>query len=80
MTDIEGLTIDISVVLGSTLMPIHQLLKMGRGAVIELDGTENDDVEILANNVPLPRGQVKIVGSQIGVEVTEIIGRGAKRK
>ncbi len=73
MTDIDRLSIDIAVVLGTAMVPIHQLLKMGRGAVIELDSTEHDDVKILANNVPVARGQVKVVDTQIGVEITEML-------
>jgi flagellar motor switch/type III secretory pathway protein FliN len=34
-------------------LPIHMLLRMGRGAVIELDSTDSDMVEILANNHPI---------------------------
>jgi len=62
-------------VLGTATMPIHQLLRMGRGAVIELETHEDDDVQILANSVPVARGQVTVQGEKIGVEITEVLMR-----
>ena len=58
MATIDGVSLDIAVVLGSTAMPVHQVLRLGRGAIIELDAAENDEVRILANNVPVARGTV----------------------
>ncbi len=62
-------------VLGRNRMPVHMLLRMGRGAVIELEATESDTVEILANDHPIARGQVVVTGTRIQVEITEIIRR-----
>ncbi|GGE83368.1 flagellar motor switch protein FliN [Stappia taiwanensis] len=71
----DNIAVDISVVLGTAEMPIHQLLRMGRGAVIELTSREDDDVKILANNIPIARGQVVLQGERVGVSVTEILIR-----
>ena len=49
-------------------MPIHQMLRMARGAVIELDATEDDEVQIQANGMPIARGQVVINGNRITKE------------
>jgi len=65
--------IEISVVLGQSTMPIHQLLKMGRGAVIELDTKENQSVLILANGKPIAKGEVVVSGEHIAVSVTELL-------
>jgi flagellar motor switch protein FliN/FliY len=73
MPVIDDVPLDVAVVLGATTMPIHQLLRMGRGAVIELDQTEDDDVLILANNLPVARGTVSVNGSRIAIEVRELI-------
>ena len=43
MKTLDTIEVDISVELGATVMPIHHLLRMGRGAVIELDTTEEDE-------------------------------------
>ena len=60
-------------VLGKTSMPIHQLLKMGRGAVIELEATVDDDAWIYANNRLIARGEVVIVGEHVGVSITDTV-------
>ncbi|WP_181705253.1 FliM/FliN family flagellar motor switch protein [Chthonobacter rhizosphaerae] len=75
MSTFEKIFVDISVVLGGQTMPIHQLLRMGRGAVIELDSHADDDVQILANDVPVARGQVVLKGEHIGISITEVLLR-----
>jgi len=72
---LEKVTLDISVVLGTTDMPIHQVLRLGRGAIIELDATEGDAVRILANNYPVALGNVVVSGNRIAVEVKELMPR-----
>lgn len=67
--------VEIAVVIGRSRMPIHHLLRMGRGAVIELDANENDEIEILANDYPVAYGQVIVQGKRIQVEVTRLIRR-----
>ena len=64
---------DLTVVLGRNRMPVHILPRMGRGAVVELEATESDMVDILANGYPIARGQVVVNGSRISVEITEIL-------
>lgn len=73
MSAVGEVFIDISVVLGQSTMPIHQLLKMGRGAVIELDAKESEPVTILANGRPIARGEVVLSGEHIAVSVTELL-------
>jgi flagellar motor switch protein FliN/FliY len=76
MTTLDKVSLDISVVLGTTTMPIHQVLRLGRGAIIELDALEGDDVKILANNLPVAKGNVIVSGNRIAVEVKEFLPRG----
>ncbi len=75
MTTLDTVSIDITVVLGKTAMPIHQVLRLGRGAIIELDASEEDEVRILANNMPVARGTVIVSGNRIAVEVKELLPR-----
>jgi flagellar motor switch protein FliN len=56
-------------------MPIHQVLRLGRGAIIELDSTEQEEVQILANNLPVALGNVVVNGNRIAVEVKELLPR-----
>ena len=65
--------VELSVVLGRATMPINQLLKMGRGAVIELDATVDDDVMVYGNSRLIARGQVMISGENIAVTITETV-------
>ncbi len=68
---IHDVSVEVSVVLGKSTMPIHQLLKMGRGAVIELEATVEDDAWIYANNRLIARGEVVIVGDHLAVSITD---------
>ncbi len=72
---LEDVSIDIAVVLGTSSMPIHQVLRLGRGAIIELDASEEDEVRILANNLPVARGTVIVSGNKIAVEVKQLLPR-----
>ena len=51
MPTLDKISLDIQVVLGTTTMPVHQVLRLGRGAIIELEAAEDDEVSILANNL-----------------------------
>jgi flagellar motor switch protein FliN len=72
---LDNVSIDIAVVLGTTSMPIHQVLRLGRGAIIELDASEEDEVRILANNLSVAKGTVIVSGNKIAVEVKELLPR-----
>ena len=76
MPTLDKVSLDIAVVLGATSMPIHQALRLGRGAIIELDASEEDEVKILANNFPVAKGTVVVSGNRIAVEVKELMPRG----
>ncbi len=75
MPTLENVSIDIAVVLGTSSMPIHQVLRLGRGAIIELDASEEDEVSILANNLPVAKGTVIVSGNKIAVEVKQLLPR-----
>jgi len=75
MQTLEDVSLDITVVLGTTSMPVHQVLRLGRGAIIELDTSERDDVKVLANDLPVVSGAVVVNGNRIAVEVTELLPR-----
>jgi flagellar motor switch protein FliN/FliY len=75
MNTLDTIEVDITVELGAALMPIHHLLRMGRGAVIELDTSENDLLRIYANNTLIARGEVKVEDGRLTVEVSEKVRR-----
>lgn len=72
---VQDIDVQLAVVLGKTQMPIHQLLRMGRGAVIELDSTEKDEVTVLANNIPIAKAGVVIRGDRIAIEIARMLPR-----
>lgn len=65
--------VQVSVVLGKTLMQVNQLLKLGRGAVIELDRKVGEPIDVYVNNRLIARGEVVVIEDRIGVTMTEII-------
>jgi flagellar motor switch protein FliN/FliY len=72
---LDKVSLDIAVVLGASSMPVHQALRLGRGAIIELDASEEDEVQILANNFPVAKGTVVVNGNRIAVEIKEMLPR-----
>jgi flagellar motor switch protein FliN/FliY len=73
MSAVKKVDVEISVVLGKAVMPIHQLLKMGRGAVIELDANQDDPVLVYANNRMIARGEIIVSGEKIAVSITDTL-------
>ncbi len=74
MSAIYNVPVDVQVVLGRTSMPVAQLLKLGRGAVVELERKVDEPVEVLVNHRLVARGEVVIVEDQrLGVTLTEIV-------
>lgn len=73
MSSLNSVKVEISVVLGKAILPMQQLLRMGRGAVIELDAKQSGEVWILANNKPIARGEIVVQGEKIGVSITETL-------
>ena len=75
MSSLNSVKVEISVVLGKAVLPMQQLLRMGRGAVIELDASQNDQVWVLANNRPIARGEIVVQGEKVGVSITDVLKR-----
>ena len=69
-SQLDQVGVEITVLLGRALMPMQQVLRMGRGAVIQLDTKEDDRVWILANNHPIARGDLVIENDKISVNIT----------
>jgi flagellar motor switch protein FliN/FliY len=73
LNSVNNVYVELSVVLGKSSMPIHQLLKMGRGAVIELGTKQDEEIWVLANNVPIARGEIIVQGERVAVSITSIL-------
>ncbi|MES2711117.1 MAG: flagellar motor switch protein FliN [Pseudomonadota bacterium] len=71
---VYDIPVQISAVLGRATMQVSQLLKLGRGAVVELDRKLGEPVDIFVNNRLIARGEVVMVeDNRIGITMTEIV-------
>jgi len=77
LSTLDNIEVDITVELGAATMPIHHLLRMGRGAMIELDTAEGDPLRIYANNTLIAEGEVKVEDGRLCVAVTRKLKRRA---
>jgi flagellar motor switch protein FliN/FliY len=75
MSTLNEIEVDLSVELGSAVLPVHHLLRLGRGAIIELDSLETDPLRIYVNNTLVARGEVRIDDGRLSVAVTEKLYR-----
>lgn len=69
--------VSVQVILGSAMMPVSNLLKLGRGAVIPLDHRVGEPVDIIVNGRVIARGEIVVVeddNARLGVSLTEIAG------
>jgi flagellar motor switch protein FliN/FliY len=73
VTAIYDIPVQISAVLGRSTMQVSQLLKLGRGAVVELDRKVGEAIDIYVNNRLVARGEVVVVDDKLGVTMTEIV-------
>lgn len=65
--------VQLSAVLGKVSMPVAQLLRLGRGSVVELDRKVGEPVDVYVNNRLVARGEVTIVDDHLGITMTEIV-------
>ena len=65
--------VEVTAVLGTATMKVSQLLKLGRGAVVQLDRMVGESIELHANNRLIARGDVVVIDDRLGVTMTEII-------
>lgn len=73
VTAIYDVPVRVSAVLGSSTMQVSQLLKLGRGAVVELDRKVGEAIDIYVNNRLVARGEVVVVEDKLGITMTEIV-------
>lgn len=71
---VYDIPVTVSAVLGKATMQVSQLLKLGRGAVVELDRKLGEAIDIYVNNRLVARGEVVMVDdTRLGVTMTEIV-------
>ena len=68
---IEDVEVELTVVLGQNMMLVKQLLKLGRGAVIELQESVDSPVKVYANGELIAKGEIMVSGENIGITLIE---------
>lgn len=76
MSAIDGIEIELSITLGSTLLPIRQILAMSRGAMIALDRGQDDPSRVYANGRLVAEGQMHVDGDRMSLEITRVTRKG----
>ncbi|MBC8130933.1 MAG: flagellar motor switch protein FliN [Rhizobiaceae bacterium] len=78
---IMDIPVTMQVVLGTAVMPVASLVKLGRGAVVKLDTSIGDPVDLIVNGRIVARGEVVVLeteDSRFGITLTEIVSPGAR--
>lgn len=76
MAFLKGIEIEVAAVLGSTMLPIGDIIKMSRGATIPLDCRQDDPTMLLVNQQAVAKGLVQVEGDRMSIEITEILRTG----
>ena len=80
-SDLEAvydIPVRVSAILGKTQMKVSQLMKLNKGAIIELDKKVGEAIDIYVNNNLVARGEVVVVDDKLGITMTEIVKSVAK--
>lgn len=67
----------VTVELGRVRLPLRELLRLQEGSVVELERLAGAPVDVLANGTSIARGDVVVVGDELGVRISELIGEAA---
>ena len=72
---VYDIIVDVTAVLGTATMPISQILKLGRGAVVELERFVGEEIDLRAENKLVAKGEIVVIEDRLGVSITEVIKR-----
>ena len=72
---VYGVDVDVTAVLGVSIMPISQVLKLGRGAVVELERFVGEEIELVAEESIIAKGEVVVIDDRLAVSITQIVKR-----
>ncbi|WP_375289045.1 flagellar motor switch protein FliN [Qipengyuania sp.] len=76
MSRINDISVQLTVELGSTRMPLREVLALSEESVILLEKLVDEPVELLANGTPVARGEVVADRNRFGIRIIELIGDG----
>lgn len=67
------LTLPVSIELGRTTMTVQDILRLGRGSVIELERLAGEPIDIFVGDRRFAQGEVVVIGEVFGVRITRIV-------
>ena len=70
---ILDIPLEVTVELGRTTMPIHDLLQLGQGSIVELNKIAGEPLEILINQKLIAKGEVVVVNEKFGIRLTDVV-------
>ncbi len=70
---LADIPVRLSVEVGSTGLPLRDLMELAEGSVVELDRQSNELLDILANGTLVAKGEVVTVGTRFGIRIVEIV-------
>jgi flagellar motor switch protein FliN/FliY len=74
-----NVSLGVTVELGRCSMRVGDVLKLGKGSVVELDRAAGEPVDVLINRRLVARGEVVAVDDRFGVRLTELLARKTPR-
>ena len=72
---VYDVSVEMYAVLGTATLPIAQLLKLGRGAVVELDRRINDPIDLYVNQRRVATADVVVTDEKLAVTVLDVLKR-----
>ena len=72
MDDLLGVKFEVEAVLGRVQLPISEILRLGSGAVVELDRSISEPVDLMVQGIRVARGEVVVVDDSFGIRIREI--------
>ncbi len=70
---VYNIPVEVTAVLGRAEMQVNQLLRLGRGSVVELDRKVGETIDLFVNGRQVAKGEVVIIENRVGVTITEVI-------
>ena len=70
---VYNIPVKVSAILGKANMTVSQLMKLNKGAIIELDRKVGEAIDIYVNNNLVARGEVVVVDDKLGITMTEVV-------
>ena len=73
LDNILDISVTLAVEIGSTLIPIRNLLQFNRGSVVELDRLAGEPLDVLVNGTLIAHGEVVVVNEKFGIRLTDVV-------